>query len=116
MPFYDPASELPLSKANGVSMMVVYHNYFVLATLTHRLYLAFYLLALRFLTDLAVNVKFCLNSNPISFCTNMKYNISTKGSFSMTQIEQIEKMIAANGGMIQTLQITDAGISNNKDS
>lgn len=34
----------------------------------------------------------------------------------MTQIEQIEKMIAANGGMIQTLQITDAGISNNKDS
>ena len=68
-------------------------------------------LSLRFLTDLAVNVKFCLNSNPIYFHTNMKYNISTKGSFSMTQIEQIEKMIAANGGMIQTSQITDAGIS-----
>ena len=29
----------------------------------------------------------------------------------MTQIEQIEKMIAANGRMIQTSQITDAGIS-----
>jgi hypothetical protein len=34
-----------------------------------------------------------------------------KGSDTMTQTEHIEKMIAANDGMIQTSQITDAGIA-----
>lgn len=29
----------------------------------------------------------------------------------MTQTEQFEKLIATNGGMIQTSQITDVGIS-----
>jgi predicted transcriptional regulator of viral defense system len=41
----------------------------------------------------------------------MNYNISTKGSDTMTQIEQIKKLIAASDGMIQTSQVTDAGIA-----
>jgi predicted transcriptional regulator of viral defense system len=41
----------------------------------------------------------------------MNYNISTKGSDTMTQTEQIKKLIAASDGMIQTSQVTDAGIA-----
>lgn len=47
----------------------------------------------------------------VSFCANLIYNISTKGSDTMTQMEQIKNMIEANDGIICTSQITDIGIS-----
>ena len=47
----------------------------------------------------------------IYFRANMSYNISTKGSDSVTREEQIRKLLEANSGMIRTSQVTDAGIS-----
>lgn len=51
------------------------------------------------------------NLGRISFRANIQYNISAKGSNGMKQSEQIEKLITANGGMIQTSQITDPQMS-----
>lgn len=47
----------------------------------------------------------------VSFCANMTYDISTKGSDNMTQTEQIKNLIVANDGMIQTSQVMIIGIS-----
>lgn len=41
----------------------------------------------------------------------MKYNISKKGSETVTQNEQIKNLIISNDGMIQTSQVIELGIS-----
>ena len=47
----------------------------------------------------------------IYFCANFEYNLSKKGSETMTQKEQIKNLIHSNGGQIQTSQVIALGIS-----
>ena len=47
----------------------------------------------------------------VYFRANLKYNISVKGSDSITQNEQIKNLIISNDGMIQTSQVIEIGIS-----
>ena len=41
----------------------------------------------------------------------MEYNISMKGSETMSRKEQIRNLLAENDGMIRTSQVIDAGIN-----
>lgn len=52
-----------------------------------------------------------LGQKKLYFGTNIEYNISKKGSGSVTQNEQIRDLIISNGGMIQTSQVIELGIS-----
>ena len=45
------------------------------------------------------------------FRANMIYNISMKGSDSMSQFEQLDQMLTEQGGMLRTGQVLAAGIS-----
>ena len=50
-------------------------------------------------------------TNALSFRTNVVYNISMKGSETMGQYEQLDRMLADQDGMLQTAQVVSAGIS-----
>lgn len=47
----------------------------------------------------------------ISFCTNIDYNISTKGKYKMNKFQQLNQLMKQNNDMLCTKQVVAAGIS-----
>lgn len=51
------------------------------------------------------------NFPPLYFCANFGYNISTKGSDTVGQFEQLDQLLETQDGMLRTAQVVSAGIS-----